>query len=87
MMENTYNINKQKKIDYFAVKIGKEMPEMRGKFINTKTYSKPNMANLHGKIGKQILKTLRQQSVKSDDNIRKVADECKARILAGRSNG
>ncbi len=60
---------------------------MKGKFINTKTYSKPNMANLHGRIGEQILKTLRQQSVKSDDNIRKSADECKARILAGRSNG
>lgn len=68
-------------------KFGKEMPEMRGKFISVKTYSKPNMANLHGRIGEQILKTLRQQSVKSDENIRKVADECKARILAGRSNG
>ena len=87
MREKTYNISKQKKIDYSAVKIGKEMPEMRGKFINAKTYSKPNMANLHGRIGEQILKTLRQQSVKSDDNIRKVADECKARILASRSNG
>lgn len=52
-----------------------------------KTYSKPNMANLHGRIGEQILKTLRQQTVKSDGNIRKAAEECKARILAGRSNG
>lgn len=60
---------------------------MRGKFINEKAYSKPNMANLHGRIGEQILETLRQQSVKSDDNIRKVAEECKARIMAGRSNG
>lgn len=60
---------------------------MRGKFLNVKTYSKPNMANLHGRIGEQILQTLRQQTVKSDDNIRKVSDECKARILAGRVNG
>lgn len=60
---------------------------MRGKLINAKKYSKPNMANLHGRIGERILKTLRQQTVKSDDNIRKVADECKARILAGRLNG
>ena len=59
---------------------------MRGKSINEKAYSKPNMANLHGKIGAQILKTLRQQTVKSDDNIRKVANDCKARILADRSN-
>lgn len=55
--------------------------------IHTKTYSKPNMANLHGRIGKMVLKTLRQQTVQSDDNIRKIADECKARILAGRLNG
>lgn len=51
-----------------------------------KTYSKPNMANLHGRIGEQILRTLRKQTVKSDDNIRKVAEECKMRILAGRIN-
>jgi len=55
--------------------------------MKAKNYSKPNMANLHGKIGEQILRTLRHHTVKSDDNIRKVADECKARILAGRSNG
>lgn len=60
---------------------------MKGKLMNVKTYSKPNMANLHGRIGEQILRTLRQQTVKSDDNIRKNAEECKARILAGRSNG
>lgn len=60
---------------------------MRGRLINMKTYSKPNMANLHGSIGEHILKTLRRQTVKSDDNIRKAADECKARILAGRTNG
>lgn len=55
--------------------------------MEAKTYSKPNMANLHGRIGEQILQTLRKQTVKSDDNIRKVAEECKERILAGRSNG
>lgn len=57
---------------------------MGNKLIRVGDYSKPNMANLHGKIGEQILKTLRQQTVKSDNNIRKAADECKARILAGR---
>lgn len=60
---------------------------MKGKLMSANTYSKPNMANLHGRIGEQILRTLRQQTVKSDDNIRKAADECKARILAGRENG
>ena len=60
---------------------------MGGRVKSIKTYSKPNMANLHGRIGNQILKTLRQQTVKSDGNIRKAAEECKARILAGRSNG
>lgn len=60
---------------------------MKSMATKMKTYSKPNMANLHGRVGEQILRTLRQQTVKSDSNIRKVADECKARILAGRSNG
>ena len=66
---------------------GRRCQKMKGRIKNMKTYSKPNMANLHGRIGEQILKTLRQQTVKSDNNIRKAADECKARILAGRSNG
>ena len=60
---------------------------MRDKLTNVKIYSKPNMANLHGRIGEQILETLRRQTVKSDDNIRKIANECKERILAGRVNG
>lgn len=50
----------------------------------SKAYIKPNMANLHGRIGEQILRTLRQQTVKSDNNIKKAAEECKARILADR---
>ncbi len=54
--------------------------------MKAKTFSKPNMANLHGRMGEQILETLRRQTVKSDDNIRKVADECKARILAERKH-
>jgi len=54
--------------------------------MKAKLYSKPNMANLHGRIGEQILRTLRHQTMKSEDNIRKVADECKARLLAGRAN-
>lgn len=41
-----------------------------------------NLENLHGRMGEQILRTLRNQTVKSDDNIRRVADECKTRILA-----
>ena len=55
--------------------------------MKEKTYFKPNMANLHGRMGAQIMQSLRSQTVKSDDNIRKVADECKARILAARANG
>lgn len=31
-----------------------------------KTYSKPNMANLHGRMGAQILRRLRQQTVKAE---------------------
>lgn len=60
---------------------------MGGSIVKRKSYSKPNMANLHGKVGEQILKSLRQQTVKSDDNIRQVAEDCKARILANRKNG
>lgn len=60
---------------------------MRSRMMKVKKYSKPNMANLHGRIGEQILRTLRHQTVKSDNNIRRVADECKARILADRLNG
>lgn len=59
---------------------------MRSMSMKIKTYSKPNMVNLHGRIGEQILQTLRKQTVKSDNNIRKAADECKARLLAGRTN-
>ena len=54
--------------------------------MREKTYFKPNMANLHGRMGAQIMQSLRSQTVKNDDNIRKVADECKARILAAREN-
>ncbi len=57
---------------------------MGGKMTGSKAYIKPNMANLHGRIGEQILRTLRQQTVKSDNNIKKAAEECKARILADR---
>lgn len=60
---------------------------MRGVALKAKSYSKPNMANLHGKIGEQILRSLRQQTVKSDENIRKVAAECKQRLLANRGSG
>ena len=44
-----------------------------------KTYSKPNMANLHGRMGAQILRMLRQQTV-NDDNIRKEVEECKKTV-------
>ena len=55
--------------------------------MKAKTFSKPNMANLHGKMGERILQNLRQQTVKSDDNIRRTAAECKARLLAEREHG
>ena len=47
-----------------------------------KTYSKPNMANLHGRMGAQILRRLRQQTV-NDDNIRKEVEECKKKTVGG----
>ncbi len=53
--------------------------------MDMKAYAKPNMANLHGRMGEQILNRLRRQTIKSDDNIRKAANACKERILAGRT--
>jgi hypothetical protein len=55
--------------------------------MKSKNYFKPNMANLSGKMGENILRTLRHRTIKSDDNIRKVAEECKTRILTSRLNG
>lgn len=46
-----------------------------------------DITNLHGRMGERIMKSIREQTVKSDDNIRKVAEEYKARVLAERRNG
>ena len=46
-----------------------------------------DITNLHGRMGERIMKSIRAQTVKSDDNIRKVAEEYKARVLAERRNG
>lgn len=89
MLPNAYNkINRKEFKMRFKIDINRERrrQEMGGSILKTKSYSKPNMANLHGRIGEQILRSLRQQTVKSDDNIRKVAEDCKARLLANRKS-
>lgn len=45
-----------------------------------KAYSKPNMAALHGKMGKKILEYIRSQTVSTDEDIKVRADACMARI-------
>lgn len=44
------------------------------------TYSKPNMAALHGRMGKMIVEYIRNQTVRTDDDIRARADACIERI-------
>ena len=57
-----------------------------GIFMKPITYSKPNMANLHGIVGKSIMKTLREMPEPSMKTLRKDAEACKKRILAKRAN-
>ena len=42
--------------------------------------SKPNMAALHGKIGRMIIDYLRNQTVETDYDIKASADACISRI-------
>lgn len=49
------------------------------------TYSKPNMTNLHGRLGRRILEQIRTNIVPSDENIRREAEECKKRLMAKKS--
>lgn len=49
-------------------------------------YSKPNMANLHGAVGKSIMKTLREMPEPSMKNLYADANACKKRILARKTN-
>ena len=48
-----------------------------------RAFLKPNMANLHGRMEQKILGVLRQQTAKSNDNVRKRAEDGKARIWTG----
>lgn len=67
--------------------IWKGETKMNGGFSMKPTvFIKPNMANLHGITGKNIMKTLRSMPVKSTDSIRRDAEACKKRILARRTN-
>lgn len=43
-------------------------------------YSKPNMASLHGRIGRMIIDYLRNQTVETDDDVKASADACMERI-------
>ena len=45
-----------------------------------RTYSKPNMAALHGKVGKMIVDYIRNQTVATDSDIKSRADVCMERI-------
>lgn len=45
-----------------------------------RSYSKPNMAALHGRMGKMIVEYIRNQTVRTDDDIRARADACMERI-------
>ena len=43
-------------------------------------YSKPNMASLHGRIGRMIIEYIRNQTVETDDDVKASADACLERI-------
>ena len=52
--------------------------------MHTIRYVKPNMTNLKGKKGRAILAEIRNMKAKPMDDIRRDADACMNRILAGR---
>lgn len=52
-----------------------------------KTYVKPNMANLHGKVGREILETIRNSTPPDLSDIRQKVEENKKKIQAERSIG
>ena len=49
-------------------------------------YSKPNMTNLHGKVGRSILKTIRNTPKLDRKKLQAEADAFEARILAAQKN-
>ena len=51
------------------------------------TFSKPNMANLRGKIGKSIIMTIRNSPKLNRDALKRKSDEVEARILAQEKHG
>jgi len=50
------------------------------------TYSKPNMANLKGPIGRSIIETIKNTSKPDRTKLRREADACLAAILGKKSD-
>lgn len=57
---------------------------MRNEQIN---YVKPNMAALHGKIGRSIIETILNTPKPDDSRLKERAREVEARMLAAKKNG
>ena len=49
-------------------------------------YSKPNMANLRGPVGRSIVETIRNTPKPDRTKLRREADECLANILKKEDN-
>lgn len=60
---------------------------MAGGIFMQKTYVKPNMANLHGKVGREILETIRNSTPPDLSDIRQKVEENKKKIQAERNIG
>jgi len=50
------------------------------------TYSKPNMANLRGPVGRSIIETIKNTPKPDRTKLRKEADACLAAILGKEDN-
>lgn len=57
---------------------------MKNKTIN---YIKPNMGNLHGKIGRSIIETILNTPKPDDSKLKERAKEVEALMLAAKKNG
>ena len=57
---------------------------MRNKNIN---YVKPNMAAIHGKIGRYIIETIRNTPKPDDSRLKERAEEVEALMLAAKRSG
>ena len=62
---------------------------MRGGVLmkRQRTYSKPNMANLHGRVGREVLRAIRNTPPADFTNLEKGVQECEKRLRAMEKNG